>query len=125
MAITANLEQSQYANPSTDDTLTTATSYALDTSVHFGNGAATACDYPASRVSVPWTHNAAGASCVDSWQLSLPWASAISACGFSAPAQSHTWSQVVTVSRRYQLPTLGDGVPITRTESITKTLSVV
>ena len=123
-AVSANLEQSKFQIPETDDTISSATSYALETRVSFGSGAATACDYPPSPTSKVWIHDPAGVSCVDNWRVNVPWASAIADCGFSDTDTDHTWTQQVTISRKYQLPDLA-GTPITRTESITKNLRVV
>ena len=121
IAISAPLEQTKYANPQSDDTLTADTSYALETTVKFGNSG-TACDYPSAA---SWIHLSTDDSCQDKWSLSVPWATAVGSCGFSDLDGDHTWTQTVTVSRKYQLPSFSDGNPITRTESITKQLRVV
>ena len=123
-AITAALEQTPYASPNLNDDPTTATSYSLDTSIRFGNSF-TPCDYPPTLASQSWTHNAVDLSCIDNWGLTVPWGYAVSNCGFSDSGHDHVWMQTVTVSRNYRLPDLGDGVPATRTESVSKILAVM
>ena len=124
VAVAATIEQTKYANPSSDDSLVASAPYSLENRIQFG-ASATPCDYPQSLSSKPWTHTSAGATCVDEWKLTVPWASAIADCGFKDPEGDHTYTQTITASRKYQLPDLGDGVPITRTESITKQVTVV
>ena len=123
-AVTANLEQTQYATPDVNNDLTDAKAYALETRIGFGNSA-TACDYPATAGSGTWTHDAADETCKDSWAFTLPWVDAINKCGFSDTDVDHTWTQTMMVSRKYQLPDLAEGVPITRTESVSKVIKVV
>ena len=122
-AVSANLEQTVFLNPAVDDTLGSSPAFALGTKISFGY----TCDYPTSLVGLSWTHTAATeGACKDNYVLSLPWSQAVTACGFAAnPAGSHTWEKTVTISRAYKLPDLGDGVPIYRTESVSKKLSVV
>ena len=119
--VATNLEQSQYLAPSINDTLGSATAFALATFVQFGDSP-TPCDYPSTE---SWSHPSASVDCHDNYYLSLPWATAVSQCGFSAPAGSHTWSKTVTATRMYQLPDLGDGVVLYRNESKSQVLSVV
>ena len=118
--VTANLEDTRYLVPSVNDTLNSATAFSLATFVQFDDSA-TPCDYPGS-----WVHPAAAqVNCHDKYYFSVPWATAVSQCGFSAPAGSHTWSKTVTATRMYQLPDLGDGVVLYRNESKSQILSVV
>ena len=123
-AIAATLEQTEYSTPNLNDNPTTATTYSLETLARFG-GSYTPCDYPPSLSSKPWVHSSADASCTDNWSLTVPWAFAVTNCGFSDSDNDHTWTQTLTVSRKYKLPDLGDGNPVTRTESITKLVKVV
>ena len=119
--VSANLEQTPFLNPSVNDTLGSSP-FALGTKITFGN----ACDYPASLLGLPWTHVPATiGDCRDNYNMSIPWAQAVSKCGFTAPVGSHTFGKIVTISRTYQLPDLGDGIPLFRTESVSKQLTVV
>jgi hypothetical protein len=122
LSIASNLEQSIFANPNSDNSQTGDSSYALDTRVLFGS-TSTPCDYPPTLLSqAGWSHSSSDASCTDNWALTLPWASARSACGFTDNGD-HTFSQTVTVIRRYQLPTIG-GVTTYRNESISKVVTI-
>ena len=118
--VTSKLEDNHYLAPSVNNTLGSTTAFSLATLVQFGDSP-TPCDYPAGS----WAHPSASVDCHDNYYLSLPWATAVSQCGFSAPAGSHTWSKIITATRMYQLPDLGDGVVLYRNESKSQVLSVV
>ena len=118
--VNAMLEENRYLTPSANDTLGSATAFSLATLVQFGDSP-TPCDYPAGS----WAHPSASVDCHDNYYLSVPWETAVSQCGFTAPAGSHTWSKTVTATRTYRLPDLGDGVVLYRNESKSQVLSVV
>jgi hypothetical protein len=121
LVVKANLEQTLYVTPSLNDVTGTGP-HSLGTQVIFGN----ACDYPSTTVGPSWTRVAATVgSCADTVLYSIPWSYAVSKCGFTAAAETATFSKSVTISRKYQLADLGNGVPLYRTISSTQNLGVV
>ena len=131
MDVIANLENNKFIDPSENDT-TTVPPYSLETIISYGSNP-TACDYPNGGKGRAWNktveenlnYGNIDQDCEDRWRSSYTWAQARSECGFSDPDGDNIWTQTVTVSRRYQLPALPDGTPITRVEKITKKLNVV
>eukprot|EP00027_Filamoeba_sp_ATCC50430_P016229 CAMPEP_0168568304 /NCGR_PEP_ID=MMETSP0413-20121227/15502_1 /TAXON_ID=136452 /ORGANISM="Filamoeba nolandi, Strain NC-AS-23-1" /LENGTH=511 /DNA_ID=CAMNT_0008600623 /DNA_START=135 /DNA_END=1666 /DNA_ORIENTATION=+ len=122
LTVTANLEESKYAYPDSNDTLNVVP-YSEEVSIIFGNGTFTECDFPNNQTD--WRDLAATAgNCNDKYILSLAFPDAKSKCGFADSNGNRIFEQVIHINRKYQLESLR-GQSITRTDSSVKTLRVI
>ena len=116
--VRAIMEQTRLTNPWNNDNFNDTIGHSLETVISFGNGGI--CDYPYSE---NWAKSVV--SCEDRWYQAVPWGVAVRECGFSDSNRDLTYEQTIHVSRKYQLPSFGDGLPLYRTEEVSKVMRVV
>jgi len=119
VTVDANSEESVYGNGGLTPTNTPP--YSLETLVFFGPSASSfpACSYPNGGYT--WTDlSSQPGRCFDKYVANVTWDFAKDNCGFAAASGSRSYSQTVTIQRKYNL----NGV-ITRTEQTTRSLYVI